>query len=370
MAPVIADLVRAARRAPDAEFFLFFGDEPWGRDSGLGDEAFVGVGAESAGEGANGTNDHAREPVNLRASHAGVPTLATMKYEDRLRARATADLVTPRYYGGLVDRARARRETFPAFEKREPELLGAFGMHCPYQPAGAEAARSARLPDGRPTDACPRAYFENLSSTHSETMTIAVTRVEEDAALVSRVGLEKDDTPVPLSKHVNCKYLLDTDGLGRSCKFEAMLALGSVVLRPATAYASHFSDALAPNTHYVPVWETKADDVLDAEAYLEAHTEEAAAIARAGQDFACAQIGEAARTCFWAEAIAALAALAEPRTVPTPAERPGLAETVEGDLRCDESFEDIDGERGFECSVANAGVGEGEERAQSRRARE
>ena len=201
-------------------------------------------------------------------------------------------------------------------------------------------------------------------------MTIAALRAEEDAALVSRVGLEKDDTPVPLSKHVNYTYLLDTDGLGRSCEFEAMPASGSAALRPATAYASRFSDALAPNARYAPVWETKADDVLDAVAYLEAHTEEAAAIARAGQDFACAQIGEAAGTRFWAEAVAALAALAEPGTAPTPAERPGLSETVEGDVRCDESFEDIDGERGFECSVANAGVGEGEERAQSRRARE
>jgi hypothetical protein len=31
-----------------------------------------------------------------------------------------------------------------------------------------------------------------------------------------------------------------------------------------------------------------------------------------------------------------------------------LAETSEGDVRCDESFEDIDGERSFKCSVAKA----------------
>ena len=365
MAPVIADLVRAARRAPDAEFFLFLGDEPWRRDLGLGDEAFV----SRTGQGANSTNERARQPTNPYASHMGVPTLATMKYEDRLRAKATTDLVTPCYYSGLVDRVCARRDTFPAFAKREPKLLGAFGMHCPHQPAGAEAARSARLPDGRPADACPRAYFKNLSSTHPETMTVVVTRVEEDAALASRVGLEKSDAPVPLSKHVNYKYLLDTDGLGRSCKFEAMLAMGSVVLRPATAYASHFSDALEPNVHYVPVWQTKADDALDAVAYLEAHADEAAAIARAGQDFACAQIGEAARTCYWASAIAALAALAEPGTTPTPAERPGLVETAEGDVRCDESFEDIDGERSFECSVAEAGEGGGGEGAVAPRGR-
>ena len=333
MAPVVFDLIRAARRAPDAEFFLFLGDEPWGRDLGLGDG----------------------DDQNPYASHMGVPTLATMKYVDRLRSRATTDLVTPCYYSNLVDRACARRETFPPFAERRPKLLGAFGMHCPHVPSGSEVTKETRLPDGRPADACSRAYFKNLSQTHAETMTVAVTRVEEDVGLANRLGLtNKSDAPVPLLEHAQYKYLLDTDGLGRSCKFEAMLALGSVVLRPATAYASHFSDALEKNTHYKPVWETSADDAIDQVAYLEAHLDEAAAIARAGQDFACLQIGEEARTCYWAAAIAALAAMGEPGLTPTPAERAGLAETSEGDVRCDESFEDIDGERSFKCSVAKA----------------
>jgi len=333
MAPVVFDLIRAARRAPDAEFFLFFGDEPWGRDLGpLGDGEAHGTG-----------------------THMGVPTLATMKYVDRLRdVRETTDLVTPCYYSNLVDRACARRETFPPFAERRPKLLGAFGMHCPHVPSGSVVTKETRLPDGRPADACPRAYFKNLSLAHPETMTVAVTRVEDDLENARRLGLDKSDAPVPLLEHAQYKYLLDTDGLGRSCKFEAMLAMGSVVLRPATAYASHFSDALEPKKHYAPVWETKADDALDAVAYLEAHADEAAAIARAGQDFACAQIGEEARTCYWAAAIAALAAMSEPGATPTPAERPGLAETAEGDVRCDESFEDIDGERSFKCSVAKA----------------
>ena len=360
MAPVVFDLIRAARRAPDAEFFLFLGDEPWGRDLGVDDRRTTGA----------KTREGARS--NPHDSHMGVPTLATMKYEDGVTpSRATTDLVTPCYYGGLVDRVCARRETFPAFADREPKLLGAFGMHCPHVPAGEGAAiGNARLPDGRPADACPRAYFKNLSSSPrgEETMTIAVTRVEEDAALAERLGLgPASDGAIPLSKHVEYKYLLDTDGLGRSCKFEAMLAMGSVTLRPATAYASHFSDALAPFEHYVPVWTDGADDALDAVAYLEAHADEAAAIAKAGQDFACGQLNEAARTCYWAAAIGALAAVAEPGTAPTPAERPGLVETKEGDVRCDESFEDIDGERSFECSVAKAGEGEGASRRRRRR---
>jgi hypothetical protein len=42
-------------------------------------------------------------------------------------------------------------------------------------------------------------------------------------------------------------------------------------------------------------------------------------------------------------------------------------ETKEGDVRCDESFEDIDGERSFECSVAKAEEGEGASRRRRRR---
>ena len=205
MAPVVADLVRAARAAPDAEFFLFLGDEPWGRDLGVDDRRTTGA----------KTREGARS--NPHDSHMGVPTLATMKYEDGVTpSRATTDLVTPCYYGGLVDRVCARRETFPAFADREPKLLGAFGMHCPHVPAGEGAAiGNARLPDGRPADACPRAYFKNLSSSPrgEETMTIAVTRVEEDAALAERLGLgPASDGAIPLSKHVEYKYLLDTDG--------------------------------------------------------------------------------------------------------------------------------------------------------------
>ena len=105
--------------------------------------------------------------------------------------------------------------------------------------------------------------------------------------------------------------------MGRSCKFEAMLGMGSVVLRPNTARASHFSDTLVPSRHYVPIQRESAGDALDANPLV------AEKIAKAGQDFACSQLVKPARRCFWVRAMSELGKLAEPASVPTPGKGTG-----------------------------------------------
>ena len=111
--------------------------------------------------------------------------------------------------------------------------------------------------------------------------------------------------------------------MGRSCKFEAMLGMGSVVLRPNTARASHFSDTLVPSRHYVPIQRESAGDALDAVRWLDANPLVAEKIAKAGQDFACSQLVKPARRCFWVRAMSELGKLAEPASVPTPGKGTG-----------------------------------------------
>ena len=319
MAHVLVDILDAAPfLTRDVEFFLNLGDKPGSLESGVSKETFPDY---------------------------GVPFLSTMKYEDFVRGSATLDVVTPCYYDALVDQVCERRLGFPEFGERKNKLLGAFGMHCPFTPS--------QLTDthGLPLDDCPRGYFKRLANEHPEVLEVNVTRVESDPGLAEKLGLTKSDAAVPLAEHVWYKYLLDTDGLGRSCKFEAMLGMGSVVLRPTTAHASHFSDALVPFRHYVPIQRESADDALDAVRWLDANPLVAENIAKAGQDFACSQLVKPARRCFWVKAISELGKLAEPASVPTPGERHWLVKMTKDDLQCDENFDAIDGENSFRCTV-------------------
>lgn len=74
-----------------------------------------------------------------------------------------------------------------------------------------------------------------------------------------------------------CRYV--TDGWVGPGKLPQALALGAVVLKPVSNYRQYFEDALVPYKHFVPVWDTDAEDVKGKLAWLEAHPDMAAQIA-------------------------------------------------------------------------------------------
>lgn len=315
MVPVLIDILHAAPHAPNVEFFLNLGDTPGSREAG-----------------ADASDDD-----------FGVPMLSVMKFKDHARGISSLDVMSPCYYASVVDKVCARKDTFPAFLKRESRVLGAFGYHCPLRPVRMTDRRGRELPS------CPRVYFKHLANANPETMVVNISRVDIEKAALENHHLHASDQPVPLVDHPRYKYLLETDGLGRSCKFEIMLAMGSVVLKPTSVQTTYFEDALVPYHHYVPVWRESEDDVLEAFRWLESNPARAAAIAKAGQDFACEHLTRDARRCYWVEAMMQLATIAP--DVPEVNDRPWLKELKREQVVCDGDFSAVDGEASFRCKV-------------------
>jgi hypothetical protein len=89
------------------------------------------------------------------------------------------------------------------------------------------------------------------------------------------------------------------DGYSSAGKLSGALALGSVVLLPASNYEQYFEPALAPWVHYVPIWISSRDDILGVVTWLQSNPAAAERIAMSGRAFVCHHLTLAGRTCWW-----------------------------------------------------------------------
>lgn len=108
---------------------------------------------------------------------------------------------------------------------------------------------------------------------------------------------------IPLDEFAKARYVLVTDGQVSAGKLAHALALGSVVLRPASRWEQYFEPALQEYVHFVPVWTHAEDDLLAKVTWLEREPETAARIAEEGRRFACRYLAEHGRACWWLEVV-------------------------------------------------------------------
>ena len=104
------------------------------------------------------------------------------------------------------------------------------------------------------------------------------------------------------------RYLLDTDGFSAAYKLQQLLAVGSVVLHPASTWRAYFYRALRPYVNFVPLWHAARDDVLPAVRWLKVHDRRARRIGAAGRRLACSHLTQPARLCYWRRLLRAYAA--------------------------------------------------------------
>ena len=243
------------------------------------------------------------------------------------------DLMVPCYYDGLIDKI--CESSVPAFSQRKTTILAAVSNFCPAKLVDRAAARMQDS-SGAALPGCPRAHFANISRHYPRVLDLRITFWDDHfaqpfaVANVSHRGCRRwkckaPSRPVRLDGHARWAFLLDTDGLGRSCKFELMLAMGSVVLKPRSPIVSHFEHALVPWVHYVPLLVDAPDDILAVHRWLVDNPVRARRIADAGRDFACRHLTRPARRCVWASALREYRSLLT-YAVPGPSKRPMLSE--------------------------------------------
>ncbi|KAG2439683.1 hypothetical protein HYH02_010564 [Chlamydomonas schloesseri] len=165
--------------------------------------------------------------------------------------------------------------------------FGRWNKFCaPYQLLGG-----GRLPSGEPFK-CPRAWLPRVAAEFPDLMdlgSLADPRLESGAAR---------KRSVPLAHQNQFAYLVSTDGFATSRKFEIYLLLGSLVLKAGSTRRGYFYDALAPDTHYLPVMNDSGRDIADRVRWARAHDAQAATIAAAGQAFAVRHLSRHSRLCF------------------------------------------------------------------------
>ena len=265
MVPSLLDVLKIAPETLDVEFILNWGDY---------------------------------HRATTQAHAARIPLISYVKPVDQSSVHEW-DLLVPCYYDGMIDRIcqaayseEGDTEPLPAWEERKSVVFGSYGYHCPVAPESLQHPLADY--ENKLLPKCPRKFYWQLSRANKDLMDIRLQAKEEKL----RGDHAEGGTAVPLFAHAQYKYLLDTDGIGRSCRFEELLALGSVVLKAQSRLIGHFSDALIPGHHYLPVFSSSMNDVLSAHAWLEAHPDEARAIARR-QQFACSKLRKQGRSCTW-----------------------------------------------------------------------
>ncbi len=87
-----------------------------------------------------------------------------------------------------------------------------------------------------------------------------------------------------MPEHCRYKYLLNFDGQAASFRYKTLFLCGSLVLSVDLQWEEFWYEYLIPWVHYVPLAAdgSDGDAVLD---FLEAHPEEAKAIAENGRQF-------------------------------------------------------------------------------------
>jgi hypothetical protein len=233
------------------------------------------------------------DPAGTSAS-AGIPLWGFNRRKDFV------DVAMPNYYAYPDGVCSDERHRTPWLQRRAA-VIGRFAHFCSPRAPVSVHGDALRL--------CPRTYFTELT----ERMRNASGAVELDVATMNQLTEDtpagiyrssdnktvKARPPVPLSDFSGSKYVCVTDGIVSAGKLSAALALGSVVLLPASSFSQYFEPALLPWVHYVPIWVDQRDDIIGAVAWLHAHPAAARRIAKAGRAFACRHLVLSGRTCWW-----------------------------------------------------------------------
>ena len=251
----------------------------------------------------------ADKPV-VRATRAGRPSVPVPVFS-YCKRDGFYDVLVPGYYSpdrvcGLVKAAAGRREH--PWRARKEVAFARYSHFCVPQ--------EQRDLHGRALPPCARSHYAALGLTRAgaELLDVRPTNVVNDTSdpsLDFGRKLLRNGSSLPLAEHAAYKYLLDTDGFSAAYKLQQLLAVGSVVLHPASVWRSYFYDAMLPYVHYVPLWHAGADDVLPAIRWLQRHDRQARRIGAAGQRLACEHLTQHGRLCYWQRLLRAYAELTQ-----------------------------------------------------------
>lgn len=117
-------------------------------------------------------------------------------------------------------------------------------------------------------------------------------------------------------------------------KLQQLLAVGSVVLHPASTWRAYFYGALLPYVHYVPLWRAAEDDVIPTLRWLKRHDRVARRIGATGRRLACEHLAQSGRLCYWRRLLRAYGELTD--SVVSLAERPRAFPLARLNIMCRE----------------------------------
>lgn len=257
-----------------------------------------------------------------------VPVLSYCKRDGFL------DLLVPGYYstdrvcGLLAATPPQRAHPWPS---RRALAFARYTHFCKPQ--------AQRDDHGRALPPCARSYFAALGQTTKggKLLDVRPTNTVNDTtdpSLGYGKALLPNGTSLPITEHARYKYLLDTDGFSAAYKLQQLLAVGSVVLHPASTWRAYFYGALLPYVHYVPLWRAAEDDVLPTLRWLKRHDRVARRIGATGRRFACEHLTQSGRLCYWRRLLRAYAELTD--SVASLAERPRAFPLARLNIMCRE----------------------------------
>ena len=226
------------------------------------------------------------------------------------KTRRFLDVLIPGYYS--PDRTcKMYKETYNArhpWRAKRETLFARYTHFC--------KPREQRDEFGRKLPPCARSYFAALAAKSGgggggaiDVAPLNVVNDTSDPSLEYGRRLLRNGSSLPLGDHGAYKYLLDTDGFTSAYKLQQLLATNSLVLHHASPWRAFYYGALRPWAHYVPLWKSSADDAIRLLGWLHRHDELAHQIATNAQAFACDQLTQAGRLCYWRRALAEYAAL-------------------------------------------------------------
>jgi hypothetical protein len=225
------------------------------------------------------------------------------------KTRRFLDILIPGYYS--PDRTcKQFTETYNAkypWRAKREALFARYTHFCKPRDQRDEYAR--RLPP------CARSYFAALAmkSTSSEVpidvAPLNVVNDTKDPSLEYGRRLLRNGSSLALGEHGRYKYLLDTDGFTSAYKLQQLLSTNSLVLHHKSPWRSFYHAALRPWAHYVPLWQSSADDAVRLLGWLRRHDALAQQIATNAQAFACDQLTQRGRLCYWRRALAEYSSL-------------------------------------------------------------
>ena len=267
----------------------------------------------------------------------GLPAVPIVSYSapaegsclaQRGESQRYATFLVPCYYDTVIDDLCAA--DVPPFEERGRSVVfGSYAFACPIMSTNIHwwGCNHRRLPvrHKRGFHHCPREEYAKLSMSHTDKLDVRLYGVGRRAQMLRKAGIPQSlFSRLPLLNHSRYAYLLDVDGLGRACRFEQLLALGSVVLKQDSQLKGHAHEALRPGDHFVAV--AHPSKIFEQHRWLRKNPEKAAKIAANGRAFACTHLTSAGRRCSWIAALQRYKGLLQAPA--TPAERPWLKRLV------------------------------------------